>query len=138
MGLNAGQTFYGDSLVLASVAAGVAAGAELGPSATDGELAAGSDGYSAVTAEGGPGGLSTNESVPSGTAGVPFHGGPVTYEAGETISPGDAVGVDGGQLRAANSGDTSPNVIGIAGYGGGSDGGNDYSSDEDVPVYLIE
>jgi hypothetical protein len=137
MTLNAGQTFYGDSLVLASVASGVSAGTELGASATDGELASGSDGYSAVTDEGAVGGLSTNESPASGLAAVKFDG-TVTYEAGETISPGDAVGIDGGQLRAANSGDTSPNVIGVAGRGAGETAGGDYSSGEDVPVHLIE
>ena len=137
MTLNAGQAFYGDSLVLASVASGVSAGDELGPSATDGELASGSDGYSALTDEGGVGGLSTNESPAAGLAAVPFDG-TVTYEAGETISPGDAVGVDGGQLRAANSGDGSPNVIGVAGRSAGEAAGDDYNSGDDVPVHLIE
>jgi len=60
----------------------------------------------------------------------------VTYEAGETISPGDVVGIDGGQLRPVNSGDTSPNAIGVAGHGGGEDGGTDYSPGEDVPVHV--
>lgn len=60
----------------------------------------------------------------------------VTYEAGETVSPGDAVGIDGGQLRAANSGDTSPNPIGIVAHGGGADGGTDYASGDEVPVYV--
>jgi len=64
--------------------------------------------------------------------------GKVSYEAGETISPGDAVGIDGGQLRAANSGDGSPNVIGIAGRGGGESAGEDYGSGDDVPVHLLE
>lgn len=137
MTIQAGQTYLGDSLVLANVASGVTAGTELGPSATDGELASGSDGYSAVTDEGAVAGLSTNESPPSGLAAVPFDG-TVTYEAGETISPGDAVGIDGGQLRAANSGDTSPNVIGIAGRGAGETAGDDYSTGDDVPVHLIE
>ena len=137
MSLNAGQAFYGDSLVLANVASGVSAGDELGPSATDGELAGGSDGYSAVTDEGAAGGLSTNESPPSGYAAVRFYGS-VTYEAGETISPGDAVGIDGGQLRAANSGDASPNVIGVAGRSAGESAGSDYGSGDDVPVHLIE
>lgn len=60
----------------------------------------------------------------------------VTYEAGETISPGDVVGIDGGQLRAANSGDGSPNPIGVAGHGGGESAGEDYASGEDVPVVV--
>jgi len=137
MSLNPGQAFYGDCLVLANVAAGVSAGAELGPSATDGELAAGDDGYSALSDEGGAAGLSTGESPLSGYAAVPFDG-TVTYEAGETISPGDAVGVDGGQLRAASSSDGSPNVIGVAGRSGGESAGEDYGSGDDVPVHLIE
>jgi len=137
MTLQAGQCFYGSSLVLANVASGVSAGDELGPSATDGELAGGSDGYSALTDEGAVGGLSTNESPASGLAAVRVHG-KVTYEAGETISPGDAVGIDGGQLRAANSGDGSPNVIGVAGRGGGEAAGEGYASGEDVPVHLLE
>jgi hypothetical protein len=136
MAIQLGQEFYG-CLVLANVADGVSAGAELGPSATDGQLAAGSDGYSAVTAEGDAGGLSTAETPPANAAAVPF-GGTITYEAGETISPGDAVGIDGGQLRAANSGDGSPNVIGIVGRGGGESAGTDYASGDEVPVYLIE
>ena len=137
MTLNAGQTFYGECLALANVASGVSAGDELAPSATDGELAGGSDGYSAVTDEGAAGGLSTNESPASGLAAIPIEG-TVTYEAGETISAGDAVGIDGGQLRAANSGDGSPNVIGIAGRGAGETAGDDYSSGDGVPVHLIE
>jgi len=47
-------------------------------------------------------------------------GSTVTYEAGESITAGDVVGIDGGQLRAANSGDTSPNAIGVAAKDGGS------------------
>jgi hypothetical protein len=137
MTISAGQAFYGDSLVLANVASGVTAGTELGPSATDGELASGSDGYSAITDEGGASGLSTNEAPAAGLAAVRFYG-TVTYEAGETISPGDAVGIDSGQLRPANSGDTSPNVIGIAGRSAGESAGSDYSSGENVPVHLIE
>jgi len=137
MAIQAGQCFYGKSLILASVASGVSAGDELGPSATDGELAAGSDGYSALTDEGSVAGLGSNESIDAGLAAVPVHG-KMTYEAGETISPGDAVGIDGGQLRAANSGDGSPNVIGIAGRGGGESAGDDYTSGDDVPVHLIE
>jgi hypothetical protein len=137
MALDAGQVFYGAGVVLANVASGVSAGDELGPSATDGELAGGSDGYSALTGEGDAAGLSTNESVPAGLAAVEV-GCSVSYEAGETVSPGDAVGIDGGQLRAANSGDTSPNVIGIVGRGGGEDAGEDYSTGEDAPVHLLE
>jgi hypothetical protein len=60
----------------------------------------------------------------------------VTYEAGETVSPGDVVGIDGGQLRAVNSGDSSPNAVGVVGHGGGEDGGEDYSSGENVPVHV--
>lgn len=135
MTLNAGQEII-SGVVLASVAGGTTAGTELGPSATDGELGSGSDGYAALTDEGDPAGLSTNESVPAGHAGVPVDR-EVTYEAGETVSPGDAVGIDGGQLRAANSGDTSPNPIGIVGYGGGEDGGSDYASGDEVPVHLL-
>jgi hypothetical protein len=137
MTIQAGQTFYGAGVILANVASGVTAGTELGPSATDGELASGSDGYSALTDEGAAAGLSTNESVPAGLAAVEV-GCSVSYEAGETVSPGDAVGIDGGQLRAANSGDTSPNVIGIVGRGGGEDAGEDYSTGEDAPVHLVE
>jgi len=58
----------------------------------------------------------------------------ITYEAGETVSPGDVVGIDGGQLRTVNSGDTSPNPIGVVGDGGGADSGEDYASGEEVPV----
>lgn len=138
MSLNPGQELIG-GVVLANVASGVSAGTELGPSATDGELASGSDGYSTITDEGAAGGLNTAESIPAGYAGVRVTGdGELTYEAGETVSPGDAVGIDGGQLRAANSGDTSPNAQFIVGHGGGADGGTDYVSGEDVPVYNIE
>jgi len=137
MALDAGQVFYGKGVVLANVASGVSAGNELGPSASDGELAGGSDGYSALTDEGDAAGLSTNESVPAGLAAVEV-GCSVSYEAGETVSPGDAVGIDGGQLRAANSGDSSPNVIGIVGRGGGEDAGEDYGTGEDVPVHLLD
>jgi len=137
MTLQAGQCFYGNSLVLAKVADAVSAGTELGPSTTDGELASGSAGYSAISAEDGPGGRSTNESPAAGLAAVRVYG-TVTYEAGETVSPGDAVGIDGGQLRAANSGDGSPNVIGIAGRGAGETAGEDYGSGDNVPVHLIE
>jgi hypothetical protein len=58
----------------------------------------------------------------------------VTYEAGETVSPGDVVGISGGQLRAVNSGDSSPNPIGVVGDGGGADSGEDYNAGEEVPV----
>jgi len=137
MAINLGQTFYGKGVILANVASGVAAGDELGPSATDGQLGGGSDGYSALTDEGSVAGLASNEAVPANAAAVPFSCS-VSYEAGETISPGDAVGIDGGQLRAANSGDTPSNVIGIAGRGGGESAGDDYVSGDDVPVHLIE
>jgi len=60
----------------------------------------------------------------------------VTYEAGETVSPGDVVGVDAGALRAVNSGDTSPNLVGVVGHGGGADAGEDYQSGEEVPVHV--
>jgi len=73
--------------------------------------------------------LNPGECVASGKA-------TVTYEAGESISPGDVVGIDGGQLRAVNSGDTSPNVVGVAGHGGGEDAGEDYGSGEEVPVHV--
>jgi len=56
----------------------------------------------------------------------------VTYEAGETVSPGDVVGVDAGALRAVNSGDTSPNLVGVVGHGGGADAGEDYQSGEQI------
>jgi hypothetical protein len=48
----------------------------------------------------------------------------VTYEAGEAIDKGDVVGIDGGQLRAANSGDTSTNAIGVAGEAASAAGEN--------------
>jgi len=41
--------------------------------------------------------------------------GSMTYEAGEAISRGDAVGIDGGQLRPTDSGDTDVDIVGIAG-----------------------
>jgi len=136
MAIQLGQEVYGGS-VLANVATGVSAGDELGPTATDGQLGAGSDGYSALTDEGDAGALSTDETIPAGAAAVQYDS-VQTHEAGETVSPGDAVGIDGGQLRAANSGDASPNVIGVVGRGGGEEAGTDYASGEDVPVYLIE
>jgi len=58
----------------------------------------------------------------------------ISYEAGETLSPGDVVGIDGGQLRRANSGDTSPNPVGVVGHGGGATGGEDYEAGENVPL----
>lgn len=58
----------------------------------------------------------------------------VTYEAGETLSPGDVVGIDSDQLRRANTGDTSPNAIGVVGHGGGATGGEDYEAGEDAPL----
>jgi hypothetical protein len=58
----------------------------------------------------------------------------VSYEAGETVSPGDVVGIDGDQLRRGNSGDTSPNPIGVVGHGGGASGGEDYEAGENAPV----
>jgi len=58
----------------------------------------------------------------------------ITYEAGETVSPGDVVGIDGGQLRAVNSGDTSPTPIAVVGNGRGADSGEDYTAGEEVPV----
>jgi len=137
MAISLGQVFYGKALVLVSTGASVSAGDELGPSTTDGQLVGGSDGYSAFTDAGAVNGLSTNEDVPANAAAVPYTCS-VTYEAGETISPGDAVGIDGGQLRAANSGDGSPNVVGVAGRGAGETAGEDYNSGDDVPVYLIE
>jgi len=39
----------------------------------------------------------------------------MTYEAGEAIDRGDAVGIDGGQLRPLNSGDTDVDLVGGAG-----------------------
>lgn len=59
-----------------------------------------------------------------------------TYEAGESVSPGDVVGIDGGVLRAVNSGDTSPNLVGVVGHGGGAGAGDDYGSGEEVPVHV--
>jgi hypothetical protein len=124
-------------LVLANVASGVSAGDELGPSTTDGELAAGSDGYSALTDEGGVGGLLSKETPGAGLAAVRVHGS-VTYEAGETVSPGDAVGIDSGQLRRANSNDGTVNVIGVVGRGGGESASEDYESGDEAPVHLLE
>ena len=48
----------------------------------------------------------------------------VTYEAGESITSGDAVTIDtNGELTPANSGDTNTDVVGIAAEDG-SDGDN--------------
>ena len=60
----------------------------------------------------------------------------VTYEAGEAVSPGDVVGVDGGTLRAVNSGDASTNELAVVAHGGGEDAGDDYASGEEVPVHI--
>lgn len=48
----------------------------------------------------------------------------VTYEAGEAISKGDVVGINSGQLRPVNSGDTSTNAIGVAGEAADAAGEN--------------
>ena len=137
MALNPGQTLI-SGIVIANVASGVTAGTELDVSATEGELAGGSGGVSALTDEGDAAGLSTNESVPAGYAGVRVTGdGSVTYEAGETISPGDVVAINGGQLATAD-GTTDTNALFVVGHGGGADGGTDYASGEDAPVYPIE
>jgi hypothetical protein len=60
----------------------------------------------------------------------------VTYEAGETISPGSVVGIESGALREVNSGDSDTNAIGVAGHGGGADGGEDYEDGDEVPVHV--
>jgi N-methylhydantoinase A len=60
------------SAVIASVASGVSAGDELGPSATDGQLGTGSAGVDALTDEGDMAGLSSNESIPAGYAAINF------------------------------------------------------------------
>jgi hypothetical protein len=73
--------------------------------------------------------LKPGEPVVSGTA-------TVTYETGEQVSPGDVVGIDGGLLRAVNSGDGSPNLVGVVAHGGGADAGDDYQSGEEVPVHV--
>lgn len=137
MALNPGEEVM-PGVVLANVAAGVSAGAELGVSSTEGELASGSGGVSAITDEGGMAGLSSNESVPGGYAGVRASGEePVSYEAGETVSPGDVVAINGGQLATAD-GTTDTNLIGVVGHGGGESAGEDYASGENAPVYIIE
>jgi len=60
----------------------------------------------------------------------------LTYEAGEAISPGDVVGIDGGTLRRVNSGDGSPNPLGIAGDPAGAESGTDYESGDEVIVHI--
>jgi len=137
MALNPGDMVL-PGIVLASVASGVSAGTELGVSSTEGELASGSGGVSALTDEGGMAGLSSNESVPAGYAGVRCSGAEaVSYEAGEAVSPGDVVAINGGQLATAD-GTTDTNLIGVVGSGGGEDGDSDYASGENAPVYIIE
>jgi len=137
MTIKPGQTLI-SGVVVANVASGVSAGTELGPSGTEGELASGSGGVSALTDEGDPAGLSTNESVPAGYAGIRVTGdGEISYEAGETVSPGDVVAINGGQLATADD-TTDTNALFIVGHGGGADGGTDYSSGENAPVYPIE
>lgn len=135
MSLEPGQEVM-DGVVLANVASGVTAGTELGTSATEGEVASGSDGFSALTDEGAVAGLSTNESVPAGYAGVQ-HEGAVTYEAGETVSPGDVCAINSGTLATAD-GTTDTNPLFVVGHGAGEDGGTDYASGDEVPVYMIE
>lgn len=56
-------------VVVANVANGVSAGTELGVSATEGQLAAGSDGFQPLTDEGAPAGLEVG-SIPAGGAAV--------------------------------------------------------------------
>ena len=54
-----------------------------------------------------------------------------TYVAAETVSPGDAVALDGNdEVVPANSGDSEV-VVGIAGY---NKDGSDYASGDDVLV----
>lgn len=60
----------------------------------------------------------------------------VTYEAGESMDPGDAVGIDSGTLRKANSGDGSTNAIGVVADRAGSDSGTSYSSGDEVAVHV--
>ena len=59
--------YVNGSGVVANVAAGVAAGTELGTSATEGQLAAGSGGFEALSDEGAASGLEVN-GVPTGGA----------------------------------------------------------------------
>jgi hypothetical protein len=42
--------------------------------------------------------------------------GTVTYEAGESLTAGDAVTIASGALQAANSGDTNTDIVGIVGF----------------------
>jgi len=60
----------------------------------------------------------------------------VTYEAGESMDPGDVVGIDSGTLRKANSGDASPNAIGVVADRAGSDSGASYASGDEVAVHV--
>lgn len=136
MTLNPGQELF-SNVILANVASGVSAGSELDVSGTEGELASGAGGVSALTDEGAVAGLSTKEDVPSGYAGVRHTGAQVTYEAGEQISPGDVVAINGGQLALAD-GTTDTNLIGVVGHGGGETAGEDYVSGENAPVFIIE
>jgi len=66
---------------------------------------------------------------PSASAelGDPAYGsdpGAITYEAGEAIDRGDAVGIDSGTLRPVSSGDTDVDVVGIAGETADESGDN--------------
>jgi len=54
--------------------------------------------------------------------------GAVTYEAGEALTAGDAVTIAGGQLQAANSGDTNVDIVGIV--------ADDAESGDNVSVYV--
>ena len=54
--------------VVANVAAGVSAGTELGTSATEGQLAAGGDGFEALSDEGAASGLGIGASLPANGA----------------------------------------------------------------------
>lgn len=57
----------------------------------------------------------------------------VTYEAGESVSPGDVVAIDGGQVVAANSGVTAEdNPVGVVAEAAGSS----ISSGDEISVYL--
>lgn len=136
MTLNPGQELF-EHVILANVASDVSAGTELDVSATEGQLASGAGGVSALSDEGAAAGLSTNEDVPSGYAGVRHTGAQVSYEAGEQVSPGDVVAINGGQLALADD-TTDTNLIGVVGHGGGEDGGEDYVSGETAPVFIIE
>lgn len=65
-------TVYIEGPVVVNVASGVGSGVELGLSGTDGQLAAGSGGYTTLTPEGGMGGLSHGAGMPANAAGVNF------------------------------------------------------------------